>query len=87
MVMMPRDRKAGRRSELNSRSDQYWKTEVAPVKVLQKATREPWGLAEIEQKIKEMQAGWKETYEHKRGYATLCKQRNRILSSRWTERK
>lgn len=87
MVMTPRDRKAGRRSELNLRSDQYWKMDVAPVKVLQEATREPWGLAEIEQKIREMQVGWKETYEHKRGYATLCKQRNRILSSSWTERK
>lgn len=87
MVMIPRDRKAGRRSALKGSSDQYWKMDVAPVKVLREATKGPWGLAEIEEKIREMQAGWKETYEHKRGYATLCKQRNRILSSSWTERK
>ena len=79
MVMEPRDRKAARRAELVRGESSMKVRRLGSVRVVQEATKEPWGLGEVEGKIREMQDNWANTYEHRRGYRELCRRRDEIL--------
>ena len=54
-------------------------TRLGSVRVVQEATREPWGLAEIEAELKSLQDNWVGTYQQRRGYRELCKRRDAML--------
>lgn len=79
MVMQPRDRKAGRRAELVRRESSMKVTQLGSVRVVQEATKEPWGLAEVEAELKSLQDNWVGTYQQRRGYKELCKRRDALL--------
>ena len=79
MVMQPRDRKAGRRAELVRRESSMKVTRLGSVRVVQEATKEPWGLAEIEAELKLLQDNWVGTYQQRRGYKELCSRRDAML--------
>lgn len=57
-------------------------TRLAPVRVIQEAEREPWGLEQVMDKISDMQKNWANTYEHRRAYAALCQRRDQLMKKR-----
>ena len=57
-------------------------TRLGSVRVVQEATKEPWGLAEVEAELKSLQGKWKGTYDQRRGYKELCKRRDALLGKK-----